>query len=54
MVSGVIASDEATSEVYSMPDATLQRDDAVDHLLPLGETAAKLVAIGGSDEARSR
>jgi two-component system chemotaxis response regulator CheB len=39
----VIASDEATSEVFSMPDAAITRDHAVDFVLPLDQIAALLV-----------
>lgn len=50
----VLASDEATTEVFAMADATIHRDDAIDHVLPLGDIAAKLVAIAASDDARLR
>lgn len=39
----VIASDEATSEVFSMPDAAITRDHIVDFVLPLDEIPALLV-----------
>ncbi|MDQ3631539.1 MAG: chemotaxis protein CheB [Actinomycetota bacterium] len=40
----VIASDEATSEVFAMPDAAITRDHVVDFVLPLDQISAGLVA----------
>lgn len=39
----VIASDEATSDVFAMPDAAITRDHAVDFVLPLERIPARLV-----------
>lgn len=45
----VFASDEASSEEFSMPQATIGRDDAVDGVLPVAEMAARLrELIGGA------
>lgn len=44
----VIASDELTSEVFSMPTATIERDHAIDHVLPLEQIPALLVELTGS------
>ena len=41
----VIASDELTSEVFSMPTATIERDHAIDHILPLEQIPALLVEL---------
>ena len=46
----VIASDEASSQQYSMPLAAIERDDAVDHILALDDVAellGRLVAAAG-------
>jgi two-component system chemotaxis response regulator CheB len=40
----VLASDEATSEVFSMPSATITRDSAIDDVGPLDELAARVAA----------
>ena len=47
----VIASDEATSEVFAMPDAAIARDHAVDFILPLDQIAARLVEWTSADRA---
>ncbi len=44
----VVATDEATSQVFSMPDATIRRDHAIDHVTPLGALPALLVALVGA------
>lgn len=41
----VIASDQATSEVFAMPEATIGRDHIIDHVVPLGEIAGLLIAL---------
>lgn len=41
----VLASDEATSTVFSMPSATIARDHAVDQVVPLHDAADALVAL---------
>jgi two-component system chemotaxis response regulator CheB len=41
----VIASDEASSSRFSMPSATIERDSAIDHVVPLGEIAALLADL---------
>lgn len=41
----VIASDKASSAHFSMPEAAIGRDDAVDHVVPVEEIGALLVAL---------
>ena len=41
----VVATDEATSETYSMPLATIERDDAIDHVVALDEVAPLLCSL---------
>jgi two-component system chemotaxis response regulator CheB len=41
----VIVTDEASSLEYAMPQATLDRDHLVDHVVPLDEVAALLVGL---------
>ena len=41
----VIASDELSSEVFAMPTATIERDHAIDHVLPLERIPALLVEL---------
>jgi len=43
----VIASDAATSTVFAMPHATISRDETVDHVVPLDQIPALLVALVG-------
>jgi hypothetical protein len=40
----VLASDELTSEYFSMPQATIERDSVIARIVPLGEIAALLVS----------
>jgi two-component system chemotaxis response regulator CheB len=40
----VLASDELTSEHFSMPQATIERDSVIDQIVPLGEIATLLVS----------
>lgn len=40
----VIASDAATSTVFAMPEATINRDEIIDHVLAVDDIAALLVA----------
>jgi chemotaxis response regulator CheB len=44
----VFASDEASSEEFSMPRATIGRDDAVDGVVPVAEMAARLCEFIGA------
>lgn len=41
----VIASSQATSESFSMPQATIERDTAIDHVVALSEIANLLTTI---------
>lgn len=41
----VLATDERTSQTFSMPSAAISRDEAVDLVLPLGEVAGVLNEI---------
>ncbi len=41
----VIASDEASSEVFSMPEATIGRDSAIDSVVPLKNIGALLLDL---------
>jgi two-component system chemotaxis response regulator CheB len=41
----VLATDEATSEEFSMPRATIQRAGVIDQILPLEDVAAALSAL---------
>jgi two-component system chemotaxis response regulator CheB len=41
----VLASDEASSDAFAMPSATIDRDNAVDHVVPLDDIAELLVAL---------
>jgi two-component system chemotaxis response regulator CheB len=41
----VIAADEASSKEFSMPSATIGRDDAVDHVAHVDKIAALLESI---------
>lgn len=41
----VLATDEASSEAFSMPSATIDRDHAVDHIVHLDAIAELLVAL---------
>jgi len=49
----VIASDEATSEVFAMPDAAITRDHAVDVVLPLDRIPALLVELTTGEGRRN-
>lgn len=46
----VIASDKESSAHFAMPAAAIGRDDAVDHVVPVGKIAALLVSIVGEPE----
>jgi two-component system chemotaxis response regulator CheB len=48
----VIAADEASSKAYGMPQAVIDRDHAVDQVLPVDAIADELIAIVAA--ARSR
>jgi two-component system chemotaxis response regulator CheB len=41
----VIASDERSSAFFAMPKAAIERDNAVDYVLPINEIAPALVGI---------
>lgn len=41
----VLASDEASSEVFAMPKATIDRDHAIDQVAPVDEVAGLLAAL---------
>jgi two-component system chemotaxis response regulator CheB len=41
----VIASDAATSTVFAMPSATINRDEIIDEVLPVDDIAARLIGI---------
>jgi two-component system chemotaxis response regulator CheB len=41
----VVASDEATSTIFSMPHATISRDEVIDHVVGLDDVAALLEAL---------
>jgi two-component system, chemotaxis family, protein-glutamate methylesterase/glutaminase len=43
----VIAADKASSAYFGMPEAAISRDDAVDHVLPVGEIPALLISLTG-------
>lgn len=45
----VIASDQATSKVFAMPSASIDRDHAVDHVVPLDEIADLLLTLVATD-----
>lgn len=45
----VIASDEATSEVFAMPSASINRGHAIDHVVPLDEIADLLLSLVATD-----
>jgi len=44
----VIASDEASSEHFEMPRASIEREDAVDHVLPVEDIAPMLVKLAAA------
>jgi two-component system, chemotaxis family, protein-glutamate methylesterase/glutaminase len=48
----VIASDRASSEPFSMPRATIERDNAIDHVLAVEDIAGELRSIVGSSITR--
>jgi two-component system chemotaxis response regulator CheB len=41
----VIASDAATSTVFAMPSATINRDEIIDEILPVDEIASRLIGM---------
>jgi two-component system chemotaxis response regulator CheB len=41
----VVASNELTSEHFAMPQATIDRDSAIDKIVPLGDIASLLVSM---------
>ncbi len=43
----VVATDEASSQSFSMPLAAIEREDGVDHVVPLDEIGDLLVALVG-------
>ena len=48
----VLATDEASSQCFSMPQAAIARDDAVDFVVPLDDVAALLVTLVDARWAR--
>ena len=50
----VIATDQATSTVFSMPEATIDRYDVVDHVVPLGDVAGLLRRLAEASPTGSR
>jgi two-component system, chemotaxis family, protein-glutamate methylesterase/glutaminase len=44
----VVATDEASSESYSMPLAAIEREDAVDHIVSLDQVPGTLTALVGA------
>lgn len=44
----VIAADKASSAYFGMAEAAIGRDDAVDHVLPVGEIPALLISLTGA------
>jgi two-component system chemotaxis response regulator CheB len=49
----VIASDRASSRYFGMPGSTIDRDDAIDHVVPLDEIGDKLVELVARQPARA-
>lgn len=49
----VIAADEESSAYFGMPGAAIGRDDAVDHVLPVGEIPALLISLTEAGERSS-
>jgi two-component system, chemotaxis family, protein-glutamate methylesterase/glutaminase len=49
----VIAADKASSAYFSMPEAAIGRDDAVDYVLPVSEIAALLISLTESGRPRA-
>lgn len=48
----MIAADEASSQAFSMPKATIGRDSAVDHVVHVDEIAKLLADIVGAPRLR--
>jgi two-component system chemotaxis response regulator CheB len=49
----VIASDEASSTEFSMPRATIGRDTALNHVVPLDDIPALLVSLAAGPQAET-
>jgi two-component system, chemotaxis family, protein-glutamate methylesterase/glutaminase len=49
----VIAADKASSAYPAMPEAAMGRDDAVDHVLPVGEIPALLISLTSATDRRA-
>lgn len=49
----VIAADKATSAYFGMAEAAISRDDAVGHVLPVGEIPALLISLAESARHRA-
>jgi CheB methylesterase len=49
----VIAADEASSRYFGMPEAAMGRDDAVDHVLPVGDIPGLLISLTRATRRRS-
>lgn len=50
----VIAADKASSAYFGMPEAAISRDDAVRHVVPVGEIAALLISLVPRGARRTR
>lgn len=50
----VIAADKASSAYFGMPEAAIGRDDAVDHVLAVGEIPALLISLTRDVRRRQR
>jgi two-component system chemotaxis response regulator CheB len=50
----VIATDEASSEFFSMPSATIEREHVIDHVVALDEIASRLGALAAQTSASAR
>jgi chemotaxis response regulator CheB len=49
----VIAADKRSSAYFAMPEAAIDRDDAVNHVLPVGEIPALLISLTQSARHRT-
>jgi two-component system chemotaxis response regulator CheB len=50
----VVATDEASSAQFSMPRAAIERDEAVDRVVPLGEVAELITGLVAAEAAPGR
>jgi two-component system, chemotaxis family, protein-glutamate methylesterase/glutaminase len=44
----VLATDQASSQAFSMPSATIQRDNAIDHIVHLDQLGDRLAGLAGA------